>query len=342
MKSQFKKSRAPGQRATLSKTLALTLAAGLQLGLASVARSAPASSCNDSLRAQISLDTQAQDQRYRAMGHGGIRPGNEAQFREGTNGRAVLVLHGFLASPFEVESIAVRLNQEGFTVYSPLVFGFGTDAQNANQVTMADYRQSVQTSFEHLSTCYDDISLVGMSWGAALASDFVLNNSLGQKVRSLVLISPYFKAKQFGAEAINKWTSKYIDVLPSWVAQLTAPNDHRVFRLYPQFHTPGLPLLTVIESLKFCDSLPVIDQTKKEAGLAWQSPLPTLVVTTDADETVDPEFGRQYAADHYPHLISMTYQKALRIPHQIPVADVNPQLPALLDRIVAHLQPVKK
>lgn len=335
---RFKEFRAQGCPAIFSKTLALAFAVLLQLSLVFFSRFAHASICDIALSAQIQLDTQKQDQRYQAMGHGGIRPGNQAQFRVGTNGRAILVLHGFLASPFEVESIAIRLNQEGFTVYSPLVFGFGTSPQNANQVEMADYRQSVQTSFERLSTCYNDISLIGMSWGAALASDFVLNDSLGQRVRSLVLISPYFKAKQFGAEAINVWTSKYIEVLPNWVARLTAPNDHRVSRLYPQFHTPGLPLLTVIESLKFCDLLPAIDQRKKDAGIAWRSPVPTFLATTDADETVDPKFGRLYATDHYPNLTFLTYEKALRIPHQIPVADVNPQLPALLDRIVAHIQ----
>ncbi len=312
----------------------------LTIGLAIMFAQLPkafASGCDDRLTEEIQLDTKAQDQRYRDFGDGGIRPGNQSRFRSGTNGRAVLVLHGFLASPFEVESVATRLNQAGFTVLSPLVMGFGTSPKNANHIKMADYRENVHSNFNRLKECYSDVSLVGMSWGGGLANDFVLNDPLGAEVKSLILLSPYLKAKQWGAESINVWTSKYVDVLPSWVAGVTAPNDHRVFKLFPQYHTPGLPLLTEIESLKFCDSLPTIDSEKIASQKSIQSTVPTFLVTSDADETVDPKFAREYVSIHYPNLTVLTYEKSLNIPHQVPVTDVNPKLPALLEKIVNHL-----
>ncbi len=51
---------------------------------------------------------------------------NQPFYFQGTNGKAVLLIHGWSSVPYEVRRLGVYLYENGYTVSGPLLSGHGT------------------------------------------------------------------------------------------------------------------------------------------------------------------------------------------------------------------------
>ncbi|MDA3900491.1 MAG: alpha/beta fold hydrolase [Spirochaetes bacterium] len=107
-------------------------------------------------------------------------------FLKGTNGRAVLLLHGYNGYVQDVRFLAEQLNRSGFTVYAPRNTGCGTDHTDFLETTAHDWVRHAVDCYLDLRSEYTDISLVGLSMGGLLS--IILSSRF--KTDKLVLAAP--------------------------------------------------------------------------------------------------------------------------------------------------------
>ena len=109
-------------------------------------------------------------------------------FLEG-NEKAVLIIHGYLASPQEVEQLANYLNEKGYTVFAPLMEGHGSDYKDLENVSWEDWMEESEYYYGLLDENYEEVNVIGFSLGSLSALELSMNYELD----SLTVIgSPIF------------------------------------------------------------------------------------------------------------------------------------------------------
>lgn len=118
---------------------------------------------------------------------------DEAQpfFLEGSK-TAILLLHGFTASPSEVKSLGILLHQKGYTVSAPLLPGHGSHPRHLNATSKEDWQQAVINELEYLKESYEQVVMVGLSLGGLLAL-WVMEQ--GVRLTGAVVINPALELK---------------------------------------------------------------------------------------------------------------------------------------------------
>jgi len=107
----------------------------------------------------------------------------------GINGRAVLLVHGWTTTPYELRRLGKYLHQKGYTVLAPLLTGHGTVPADLENVPWEVWSEDVEKAYFELKEKHEKIYVVGTSLGASLASILAGNNP---EVSGLVLMAmPY-------------------------------------------------------------------------------------------------------------------------------------------------------
>lgn len=96
-----------------------------------------------------------------------IIPGAEPIYhRAGQKG--ILLLHGFLGSPYEMKYLASRFINAGFTVSVPRLPGHGTSLEDMASFSGRDWLEEARFSYARISReCYE-VSIAGLSMGGIL------------------------------------------------------------------------------------------------------------------------------------------------------------------------------
>lgn len=112
-----------------------------------------------------------------------------AQPYVGGSGRVgVLLSHGFTGSPKSMLPWAQHLEQAGFRVCVPRLPGHGTSWRELNQTSWTDWYATVDRAFAELQDQCDQVFVVGLSMGGALA--LRLAQQHGPAVAGLVVVNP--------------------------------------------------------------------------------------------------------------------------------------------------------
>lgn len=106
------------------------------------------------------------------------------------NGAAVLLLHGFTGSPWEVRPLGEVLAANGYHVYAPRLPGHGTQPEAMAWVTHRDWEQAAEDALMSLNG-YRRVFVAGLSMGALLA--LILAARHPDLVKGLVLMAPPFR-----------------------------------------------------------------------------------------------------------------------------------------------------
>lgn len=103
---------------------------------------------------------------------------NDVKIIEGAAGYSLgsgpvgaLFCHGFTSSPQNMRLLADHLHDRGVAVRAPLLPGHGTTWQDLNTKTQRDWIGAAEHAFHELSAESDEVFLVGLSFGGALALD---------------------------------------------------------------------------------------------------------------------------------------------------------------------------
>ena len=127
----------------------------------------------------------------------------------GTNGKAVLLIHGWTSVPYEVQRLGIFLNEKGYTVTGPLLTGHGTQAKDLLDVQWEEWRRDVTKSYHELKKNHEQVYVVGTSMGANLTAMLAADNP---EISGVVLMAmPYnFKRERlFFLVTIISWFKKY-------------------------------------------------------------------------------------------------------------------------------------
>lgn len=107
----------------------------------------------------------------------------------GTGRVGALFCHGFSSSPQNMRLLADHLHGKGIAVRAPLLPGHGTTWQDLNTKTQRDWVESAEAAFHELSAESDEVFLVALSFGAALALDIAARYP--DKVNGLVTLAGF-------------------------------------------------------------------------------------------------------------------------------------------------------
>lgn len=98
-------------------------------------------------------------------------PGDKSPVWRDGGRRAVLVLHGFTGTPFEVRPLVEALHRSGYTAYAPLLAGHGETADRLAATGWPDWLASAETALDRLLARSGGapVGVVGFSAGGLLA-----------------------------------------------------------------------------------------------------------------------------------------------------------------------------
>jgi carboxylesterase len=121
---------------------------------------------------------------------------------QGNNGKAVLLIHGWSTTPYEVRRLGEYLNENGYTVYGPMLSGHGTKYQDLESVKYMDWFNDAQVAYRKLKQDHNKVFIGGTSMGANLSICLAKRE---KDIDGLILMAtPYrMKFEKLGEIAIN-------------------------------------------------------------------------------------------------------------------------------------------
>jgi len=93
---------------------------------------------------------------------------NQPFYFEGTNGKGVLLVHGWTSTPYEVRRLGIYLNENGYTVYGMMLSGHGTVPKDLEGIGREQWVQDVRVGYAKLKETCDKVFVGGTSIGANL------------------------------------------------------------------------------------------------------------------------------------------------------------------------------
>ena len=117
---------------------------------------------------------------------------NESFFFEGSNGKSVLLVHGWTSTSYEVRKLGEFLNASGYTVYAPLLRGHGTRSEDLESVKWSDWLEDVEIGYGKLKKDSEKVFVVGTSIGATLA---ILLAAKISDVSGIILLATPFRLR---------------------------------------------------------------------------------------------------------------------------------------------------
>ena len=313
------------------------------------AGSANADACFDRLAREAEGLKSAQDAAARAAVGTGVAPKMASRLYAPLgvpNGKAALVVHGFLASPFEVEELSRALAARGFAVWAPLIEGFGVTADYANRSGVEDWRRTIVNGLDLLAGCYERVAIAGFSLGGGLTADFVFDHPNGDfaspihperalRLTSAALLSPYIAASE---SASSGWARAALDrvagfwpTLELWKIALFSGSGIRSALLYPDEYLDAMPMLAVRRLLEFGRRFEEIDR----AGVV--SNVPATLAYSEADDTIDWRKAAAFVARHFVSARTFAIPRSYRVEHQILLPTLNRTSGLLVNAVADRL-----
>lgn len=176
------------------------------------------------------------------------------------NGRSVLLVHGFSASPEEMRIPAQHLCSQGWRVLAIRLKGHGTSPQDLRRCRWQDWLESLEEGYELLADGSSPVDLVGQSTGALLS----LLLCRTHEINRLVLLSPFVKLAHRLAEHTG-----WLKYFQPWQRRELSPEQ-------AQHYYADRPLAAIAQILRLRDRLlPQLTLIEN----------PTLVIAAAGDQT---------------------------------------------------------
>lgn len=125
---------------------------------------------------------------------------------KGTNGKAVLLIHGWTTTPYELRRLGVFLNENGYTACGPLLRGHGTVYTDLEGIKWGDWLSDLEMAYEELKKDHDKIYIAGTSIGACLAAQLAKKHP---EVSGLILMAMPYKVRMERTVRFLAWVSSF-------------------------------------------------------------------------------------------------------------------------------------
>jgi len=114
---------------------------------------------------------------------------NKTFYFKGKNNQAVLLLHGWTATPYELRRLAVYLNEAGYTVYGPMLRGHGTKPEDLENVKYQDWIDDAKVAYQKLKRGHEKVFVGGTSLGGSIA--LCLAKEFDDMAGLILMATPY-------------------------------------------------------------------------------------------------------------------------------------------------------
>jgi carboxylesterase len=217
-----------------------------------------------------------------------------APFRlEGTNGEAMVLIHGFTGSPAHWRLLAPALNQAGYTVTAPLLPGHGTSIDDMAAHTGEDWlTASVKAALEVGD--HRRLHLIGLSLGGLI---------------SILIARPTGAASVTTINAPVRFRDPTI-----YLAPLLHPLRPRVERRNtdpPSLDDEARPLWITYAGFPTRRAVDLLAISRRALREAKRLRRPALVIQSRTDETVRPSSGRILKRALGPHAEMVWLERSL-------------------------------
>lgn len=196
----------------------------------------------------------------------------------------VVLVHGYLAAPLEMAELATYLHNKGLTVYLVRLRGHGTSPEDLAERTGTEWIDSVDRGYALMSALCKRVVIGGFSFGGGLALDAAtrINNLAGvfaacpplrlraRSARLAPIVAIWNRVKELAH--LHGHKKEFIDITPE----------------HPHINYLRLPLQGMWELERFMKSL---EERLHEVKV------PTLLLQSDGDQTVDPK-GTEQIFEH--------------------------------------------
>lgn len=220
-------------------------------------------------------------------------------FMPGTNGKAVLLIHGLTGAPAEMRLVARHLNRRGYTIYAPLLAGHGKDVTALRATSWRDWLQSVDRSVAKLANHANEVYAAGICVGGKLALMSAHRNP--GAVKAVALYSPCFDYDGWNVPFYYPLLSRqirwlahvpFLDRLSFAETSAMGIKDDRLRRMMASMSSEGVlerfPGKGIVEMHRLGDAL-------KEQLADIQ--IPTLIMHAREDDLSDPRHA-EYINNH--------------------------------------------
>lgn len=294
-----------------------------------------ANECWQAFKAQTTQQMQEREAQYRAIDpkFSKITDISRAYTVDGTKDELVMLIHGFLATPNEVRTVADRLNQQGYAIYSGLIPGYGATAKVANKFTNKEWITWNESEIARVEKCFSKIHVVGFSTGATLFHDYVSKNPEDKKIASVTLISAFFKTHfMFNMALKLVKASDAKEVKMTGIFKHLPVSDVQVIIDNPQTYLQVAPLISLQQ---------VVDlgrENKKREIPKKSLVVPTLAIYSEEDMVSDPDTIEKVVKRNFKNLNVVSYDDPGHVPHQLMVESVSQVAERVHDVIVKFIE----
>lgn len=185
----------------------------------------------------------------------------------------VIAVHGFTATPFEIQDAATYLRGQGLLVSKVLLGGHGTSLTKFEQADWEDWQEPVVEEYKALKAKgYQKITFLTVSTGGTLVLEGLSRDAFKPQPPRIVMLSPIaeFKDKRAGYLVPLSWLGV------SAAQKVTGTAVGHWYRNRPVSSISSLIDLTEI----------VKDRLRK--GIVLASDTKVLILQPKGDQTVDP------------------------------------------------------
>ncbi|CEN25371.1 alpha/beta hydrolase [Paraclostridium sordellii] len=120
-----------------------------------------------------------------------------------------LLIHGFTSTPAEMYPLAKFLNNNGYTVYSILLSGHGTNHDELLKVSYIDWYNDVEKAYEELLFECEEVVVIGHSMGGLLALMLASNYHVDKLICLACALKPNNRWVKY--TGILKYFKKYTE-----------------------------------------------------------------------------------------------------------------------------------
>lgn len=123
----------------------------------------------------------------------------------------VVLVHGYMAAPFEVKDLAEVLGRNGLWVYAPRLKGHGTSPEDLAQRTYTEWVAAVEKGYAIMSHLCRRVVVGGFSAGGLLALELA---SRLKDIKGVFAVCPSMRLQDFSSKFVpavdvwNRWMKK--------------------------------------------------------------------------------------------------------------------------------------